>query len=133
MIELALMIMAVAFAVLVGYLVPTVIQLRRTVSQSERLLARLNNDVPLLLKELRGTSEQVHAMTTQAKQGVDRISVLMNAIGDVGKTVNQVHGVIRGRGGAILMGLASAFAGMKAASSTISQRVQTKGGKQHGG
>ena len=43
MIDFAAVVIAVAFLVLVGYLVPTVIQLRRTVAQSERLLAQVNN------------------------------------------------------------------------------------------
>ena len=132
MIELAAVIVAVAFVVLVGYLVPTVIRLRHMAIQSERLLSQLNRDLPLLLKELKGTSENVAAMTTQAKQGVDRASVLFNAIGEVGKTVNQVHGTVRGKSGAILLSLASVLAGIKAASSTIKSRVHKEGGQRNG-
>ena len=82
MVDFAAVVIAVAFLVLVGYLVPTVVQLRKTVAQSERLLAQVNSELPGLLKELKGTTENVHAMTTQAKDSVDRASVLMNAIGD---------------------------------------------------
>ena len=46
MLDFAAVVVAVAFLVLVGYLVPTVIQLRRTVAQSERLLAQVNNELP---------------------------------------------------------------------------------------
>lgn len=132
MIELAAVIVAVAFVVLVGYLVPTVIHLRRMVMQSERLLSQLNRDLPFLLKDLKGTSENVTAITTQAKQGVERASVLFNAIGEVGQTVNQVHGTVRGKGGAILLSLASVVAGIKAASSTIKHRVHKEGGNKDG-
>ncbi|GIW54431.1 MAG: hypothetical protein KatS3mg082_0835 [Nitrospiraceae bacterium] len=34
--------MAIAFAVLVGYLVPMLVELRKTVAESRQLLARLN-------------------------------------------------------------------------------------------
>jgi uncharacterized protein YoxC len=128
MVDFAAVVIAVAFLVLVGYLVPTVIQLRRTVAQSERLLAQVNNELPGLLKELRGVSENVHAMTTQAKEGVERASVLMNAIGEVGQTVNQVHGVVRGKSSAIVMNLVRLFSGMKAAATTIKDRVHKEGG-----
>ena len=67
MLDFAAVVVAVAFLVLVGYLVPTVIQLRRTVAQSERLLAQVNNELPRLFKDLKGTSENIHALTTQAK------------------------------------------------------------------
>ncbi len=132
MVDFAAVVIAVAFLVLVGYLVPTVIQLRRTVAQSERLLAQVNSELPGLLKELKGTSENVHAMTTQAKEGVDRASVLMNAIGEVGQTVNQVHGVVRGKSSAVIVSLARVFSGMKAAATTIKDRVHKEGGQDNG-
>ncbi len=128
MIDFAAVVIAVAFLVLVGYLVPTVIQLRRTVAQSERLLAQVNSELPGLLKELKGTSENVHAMTTQAKAGVDRASVLMNAIGDVGETVNQIHGTVKGKSNALMMNLVRVFSGVKAAATTIKDRVHKEGG-----
>lgn len=123
MIELAAVIAAVAFLVLVGYLIPTILQLKRTVGQSERLLAKLNHELPFLLKEVKGSTENVHAMTSQARQGVEQASVLFNAVGEVGKTVNQVHGTIRGRGAAFVIGLTKVLAGVRAASSTVKQRM----------
>ena len=132
MIDFAAVVIAVAFLVLVGYLVPTVIQLRRAAAQSERLLAQVNNELPRLFKELKGTSENVHALTTQAKEGVDRVSVLMNAIGQVGDTVNQVHGAVKGKSGAIMMNLVRVLSGMKAAATTIKDRVHKEGGNYNG-
>ena len=132
MLDFAAVVVAVAFLVLVGYLVPTVIQLRRTVAQSERLLAQVNNELPRLFKELKGTSENVHALTTQAKEGVDRVSVLMNAIGQVGDTVSQVHGAVKGKSGAIMMNLVRVLSGMKAAATTIKDRVHKEGGHYNG-
>ena len=132
MIDFAAVVIAVAFLVLVGYLVPTVIQLRRTVAQSERLLAQVNNELPRLLKEIKGTSENVHVLTTQAKEGVDRVSVLMNAIGEVGNTVHQVHGAVKGKSSAVMMNLMRVFSGMKAAATTIKGRVHKEGGHYNG-
>ena len=133
MIEFAVVAVAVAVVVLVGYVVPTLIQLRRTVSQSEKLLIQLNAELPSLLQEVKGTTENVHHMTAQAKQGVDRASVLLNAIGAVGKSVNQVHGAVRGRSITVLMNVARFMAGLKAASSAVKQRVQKdkEGGGSH--
>ena len=47
MVDLAVMIIAVAVVVLVGYLVPTILQVKKTVGQSERLLIRLNQQTRL--------------------------------------------------------------------------------------
>ena len=133
MVEFAAVTVAVAFVVLVGYLIPTVIQVKRTISQSERLLARLNNELPVMLKDIRGTSENIRSMTDQARIGVDRATIFLNAVGDVGQTVKQVHGTVLGKGGSWMLGLTSVFAGLKAASNKMKHRVHHKeGGNTHG-
>ena len=133
MIDFAAVVIAVAFVVLVGYLVPTVVQLRRTVSQSERLLAQLNSQLPDLLKDIKGTVQNVHAVSNQAKAGVDRASVLFNAIGHVGDTVNQVHGAVRGQSAALILKAAGLFQGVRAIATSIKGRLhKVEGGATHG-
>lgn len=123
MLDFAAIIIAVAVVVLVGYLVPAILQVKRTVGQSERLLIRLNHELPGLIKEVKGTNENIRAMTEQARVGVDRATVFLHAVGDVGQSVNQVHKSVRGKGGTMLLGLTSFLAGLKAVTSTVKQRV----------
>ncbi len=132
MIDFAAVVIAVAFVVLVGYIVPTVIQLRKTVLQSDRLLSQINSELPGLLKELKRTSENVRVMSTQAREGVERASVLMNAVGDMGQTINQVHGVVRGKSTTLIMSLGRVMAGMRAVALTLKDRVQKEGGQRNG-
>ena len=68
----------------------------------------------------------------QAREGVERASVLMKAIGDVGQTVTQVHGVVRQRGLAVASNLVRVLLGMRAAATTIKDRVQKEGGQMNG-
>lgn len=145
MVDLAAIIVAVAFVVLVGYLVPTILQLKRTVGQSERLLIRLNHELPGLIKDVKElpglikdvklTNENVRQIIDQIRLGVDRAAVFMNAMGDVGRTVNQVHHAVKGKGGTFLMGVTSLMAGARAATSVMKRRVHHKdkeGGKVYG-
>ena len=55
-VEMAAILVAVAFAVLVGFLVPMLVQIRKTVAESEQLLAKMNHDLPPLIDELRTSS-----------------------------------------------------------------------------
>ena len=50
LIELAACLAAAAFAVLVGFLVPVLINVRKTVAESERLVTKLNADLPALTR-----------------------------------------------------------------------------------
>ena len=69
MVEFAAIIVAVAFVVLVGYLIPTILQVKRTIGQSERLLAQLNDELPVMLNDIKGTGENIRTMTDQARVG----------------------------------------------------------------
>ncbi|MDR4461228.1 MAG: DUF948 domain-containing protein [Nitrospirales bacterium] len=98
MVDLAAIIIAVAFVVLVGYLVPMILQVKRTIGQSERLLIRLNHELPGILKDVKGTNENILALTDQARLGIDRATIFLNAVGDVGESVSHVHEAVRGKG-----------------------------------
>ena len=51
LIEIEVGVIAAAAVVLVAFLVPVLIQLRKTAEESERVLQRMNEDLPLLFKE----------------------------------------------------------------------------------
>ena len=129
MLEVAAVIIAVAFVVLVGFVIPTVIQLRKTVLQSERVLLQVNSALPGILKDLKQTNENIRIMSTQAREGVGRASVLMNAIGDVGETVNRVHGTLRGKGTSLMNNLVGVLVGLRAVVHTLKNRAQKKEGQ----
>ena len=131
--EMAVVLVAVAFAVLVGYLVPVLIQLRRTVAESERVLAKVNSELPPLIVELRAMSQNMNDLADQVRGGVEHAAVLLHAVGEVGESVQQVHNVVRGSGGTLLTNVASMVAGFKAASQVVRERWKDEGGHHNGG
>ena len=48
-VDVAAILVAIAFAVLVGYLVPLLIQIRKMVAESEQLVTKLNVELPTLI------------------------------------------------------------------------------------
>lgn len=132
MVEIAAVLIAVAFVALVGFIIPTVIQLRKTVLQSERVLSQVSAELPKILRELKQTNENVRIMSAQARAGIERASVLMDAIGDVGETVKQVHGVVRGKGESLVKNLVGVLMGLRTVALTLKNRGQKKGGQVNG-
>lgn len=132
-VEMAAILVAVAFAVLVGYLVPVLIQVRKTVAESEQLLAKMNNDLPPLIGELRAMSHNVNDLTEQARMGVEHAAVLLHAVGEVGESVQYVHNVVKGSSGSMLTNVASVVAGLKAATKVMKERFREEGGHHNGG
>jgi uncharacterized protein YoxC len=132
-VEIAAILVAVAFAVLVGYLVPVLVQLRKTVAESEQLLAKMNTDMPALVSELRSMSQNLNDLTDQARGGVEHAATLLHAVGEVGESVQQVHNVVRGSSGTLLTNVASVVAGFKAATRVVKERLREEGGHHNGG
>lgn len=132
-VEIAAVLVAVAFAVLVGYLVPVLVQVRKTVAESEQLLAKMNAEVPSLVSELRAMSQNLNDLTDQARSGVQHAAVLLHAVGEVGESVQQVHNVVRGSSGTLLTNMASVVAGVKAATHVFRERMKHEGETHNGG
>jgi len=131
--ELAAIFGALAFAALVGALIPALIELRRTIAHSGELLAKMNTELPSLIREVRETSENLNALVDHTRDGIEHAAVLLHAVGDLGDTVQRVHDTVRGRNGTLLANLASLVAGFKAASAVIKSRVSKEGGESNGG
>ena len=132
-IEMAAILVAAAFALLVGFIVPVLIQVRKTVAESEQLLAKMNNDLPPLIGELRAMSHNVNDMTEQARIGVEHAAVLLHAVGQVGESVQQVHEIVKGSSGSMVTNVASVVAGMRVATKVVKERFRKEGGNHNGG
>ena len=132
-IEIAAILVAAAFALLVGYIVPVLIQVRKTVAESEQLLAKMNHDLPPLIGELRSISRNMNDLTEQARGGIEHAATLLHAVGEVGESVQQVHDVVKGSSGSMLTNVASVVAGLKAATKVVKERFREEGGNYNGG
>ncbi|BFU93689.1 MAG: conserved protein of unknown function [Nitrospira sp.] len=132
-VEIAAILIAAAFAVLVGYLVPLLIQVRKTVAESEQLLSKMNTDMPAFVSELRAMSQNLNDLTEQARGGVEHASLLLHAVGEVGESVQQVHNAVRGSSGTLLTNVASVVAGLKAATQVMRERYRREGEPHNGG
>jgi uncharacterized protein YoxC len=132
-VEMAAILVAVAFALLVGYLVPVLIQVRKTVAESEQLLTKMNQDLPPLIGELRAVSHNLNDLTEQARGGVEHAAALLHAVGEVGESVQHVHDVVKGTSGSMLTNVASVVAGLKAATHVMRERFREEGGHHNGG
>lgn len=131
-VEIALCVGAVALAVLVGSLVSLLIQLRKPVAESEYLLVRINAELPLLLKEIRATTENLNALVEHARGGVEHATVLLHAAGALGDSVQRVHETVQDTSQSFLVNLARMVAGVRATTGVIKAYIHREGGTVNG-
>lgn len=129
MLEVAALIVAVAFAALVGFLVPVLLQAKKAVAELEQSLTRINTELLPLLTEMRTTMANFNELVEQTRDGVDHASVLLHAAGEIGESIQQVHNMVRGTGGSLLRNVVNmVFAGIQAATGALGGRAKGNGG-----
>ncbi len=136
-IEIAVGVIAAAAVVLVAFLVPVLIRLRKTAGESERVLQQMNEDLPLLFKEATQAAQNLNQVATEIRKGAARARVLGEAIGEIGQTINHVHGAVRGGASSLVMNLTSLLAGFRAAYGVFKHKESSshhqEGGSSDGG
>ena len=131
-VEIVLCVGAVAFAMLVGSLIPLLLQLRKPVAESEYLLAHMNAELPLLLEEMRAAMENLNALVEHARDGVEHAVALLHAAGALGDTVQRVHETVRGASRSLPVNLASMVAGLTASTAVVKAYIHREGGTFNG-
>ncbi len=129
LIEVSLLIIAVAVVALVAMLVPILVQAKRTLVEAELSLVRFNTDLLPLISEMRTTAANLNELIEKSRDGVEHAAVLLHAAGEIGETVEEVHQMVRGTGGAMLRNMVNVvFAGIQAATAVFSGRARGNGG-----
>ena len=131
-VDIAVCVAAVAWAVLVGWLLPLLIQLRKSVVQSEYLLVRMNAELPLLLTEMRAATKNLNMLVERARGGIEHATVLLHAAGTLGDTVQRVQETMQGTGRSFLVKLVSMVAGVKATTGVIKTHIHREGETNNG-
>ncbi|MEK7221803.1 MAG: DUF948 domain-containing protein, partial [Nitrospirota bacterium] len=121
--------------VLLAVLVPMLIQLRKTAEESERLLRRMNEDMPVLFREVTQAAQNMNQVATEMRETAARARVLGEAMGGVGETINEVRELVRGGAGSLLTNVGSLLAGFRAAYGVFTQKSEShhQGGPSNGG
>src|SRR2546429_9351877 len=94
-IEIEVGIIALAAIVLLAFFVPLLIQLRKTVQESERLLKSLNYDLPNLIKEATRSAQSLNREAGEVEEGTSRAKALGKAVVAIAETVNQSDRAMR--------------------------------------
>ena len=125
--EVAALIVSVAFAALVGFMVPVLLQARKAVAEAEQSLIRINTELLPLLREMRVTMANLNELVEKTRDGVDHASILLHTAGEIGESVQQFHDMVRGTGGALLRNVVNmVFAGIQAATTAFGGRASPR-------
>ena len=130
LIGIAAAIAAIALILLVAFIIPVLIEIRKTVVTTRETLATIETDLRPVLKELRETLADVKAITGEVTERADNIKEFMEAVGDTGRglrTINSVIGTVAG----VVSRSTLWLTGAKVAGSFIMDRITKRRGERH--
>jgi len=85
-------IILVLLAVCVGFMIPLLLQMRRTARQAEVFMAETQADLVPLLKDLRETIERASKLARAAEEDVTRLQPFIQSLGEAGNSLHALTG-----------------------------------------
>jgi len=83
-------VLLVLLGICVGFLVPLLLQMRRTARRAELFMEKAQDDLMPLLKDLRETSERAARLARAAEEDFNQLSPLFRCLGDAGKSLHTL-------------------------------------------
>ncbi len=119
-----LIIIAVAVGAVAAYLVPLLLELRRTV---EALRHTIETNLNPALDELQKNLRTLNSITGNVEKVTGDVKIFSEAVGNIGRSVNAVNAVISGTGATALIKLMSLRTGIVAAIGFVLTNLLRKG------
>ena len=130
--ELGLLLIGGACVIVAVAIIPTLIEVRKTLVEAKVLLELVNSEMVPLLREIRAVSEHINTLADRATGGVEQASVLFDAMGELGRKLQSVQRVVEQRGTSMAVRVAILGAGMKAAAGAWRHRWQRQRSASNG-
>ncbi|PLY00051.1 MAG: hypothetical protein C0624_12695 [Desulfuromonas sp.] len=90
LLEIIWILILVLLAVSVGFLIPLLLQARRTAREAERFMVETQSELLPLLKDLRETSERAAKLSRQAEEDVARLEPFFKSLGEAGQSLHAL-------------------------------------------
>lgn len=126
-VAVAAVVVAVAVVVLVFFLLPAILELRRTLETVRRFVATTEEKLEPALTEMYAVLADLRVVADATASKADEVKSVMTALGDTGENIHRINGMISGAM-AVLHKPANLLTGVKASGSYLLERIRKKGG-----
>lgn len=120
-------IIAGAIIVLVAFLIPVILQIKRTAKAAEEFLQTTQESLNPLLKGLQETVEKTNQVAGKLDESISNVQHLTKAVGDTGAIIDDINSLTRQMGHAISVSTSSFGVALKTALSVLAQGLIKKG------
>lgn len=101
-------------ALLVGFTVPALLQLRRTLRTAETFLGTTGKELDVVLREAGEAARRVNGLTEELQQNIGRVREVLDSVKDVADSARRLRDTIRTLSGIVLALGPAIFAAVQA-------------------
>ncbi len=127
--QLFFVVIAAVVVILLGFLIPVILQLRKTAKSAENFLKVIQESLTPLLSELKESAERLNKISEDIEDSVSNVRHLSNAVGEIGAMVDEVNNFVKQTGLSFSIKTASIGAGIKAALGALAKGIIKKSDK----
>lgn len=126
-IAIAAAVIAITFIVLVAFLIPALIEIRKTAVSVRTYVTDVESQMQPILKELRELTANLRIFTDAVASRSDEVKSFMVSLGDTGRNISKIN-VVVGEVAGLLCRSSLWLTGLKAAGQYAVGRILKKGG-----
>lgn len=116
---------AATLLVLAFYMIPVLLEVRRTAITLRAASESLQLEIKPLIKELRDTVADVQVVTTSAAANADGVNLFLEELGHAGHNIRMINKVI-GIASSVMANSSAWIAGARVAGKVIADRLRQK-------
>ncbi len=125
LLDLAAILVAISAAILSAFMIPALIEIRKTAIALRDLAVKVEDEVKPVLVELHGTLSEVKGLVSEASARIEEVKYLTTVLGETGRNVRVINAVL-GSAAGVLTTTSVWAAGAKAAGRLILERLAKK-------
>ncbi|MBI4688408.1 MAG: DUF948 domain-containing protein [Nitrospirae bacterium] len=129
-VEQLVLIIVLIIAVLTAFLIPAILQIKKTAKSAEDFMKATQESLNPLLSELRQTIEKTNRAAEGVEESVRNVQRLTKSVGETGALVEEVNNLLRQTGLSCAVKTASIGVGVKTAISVLAKGLIKKGGEK---
>lgn len=126
-VAIAAVVIAITFIVLVGFLIPALVEIRKTAVSVRTYITDVESQMQPILKELRELTANLRVFTDAVASRSDEVKSFMVALGDTGRNISKINVVI-GEVANLMCKSSLWLTGLKAAGKYVAGRITKRRG-----
>ena len=136
--SLGILIIGIAVLIIAIFLVPALLQLKKTLKSAERFMDDMDvsikslvyDEVKPLVKSINDTMDEVEGIVKSARSSVEKLGAVVESVSAVGGTIRSINNLVDTKVKGALVDIAAYLVGIKVGIGTFVESIKSRSKKK---